>query len=373
MSFGWFSQTAAFVRREAVLVISALAALVSAFFVPPSLEYIGYIDFRVLSLLFCLMAVVAGFQREGLFELLSQRLLRGGKDIRFLSFLLVTLTFFSSMLITNDVALITFVPFAIMALRCASQTGHIIWIVTLQTVAANIGSMLTPVGNPQNLYLFSFYGISPERFFAVTAPVTVLSFFLLAGASLCVKQETVRVEFAKQANPSGKGRVWAYAVLFLLSLAAVFRMIPHWAVLGIVILALFFLDRRLFQKVDYCLLLTFVFFFIFAGNLGRLEPVRSFLSSLLEGRTLLVSAGASQIISNVPAAVLLSSFTEDWKGLLLGANIGGLGTLIASLASVISFKQYARIPGARPLRYLAVFSAVNFVMLALLMTLAFLM
>lgn len=346
-------------RREAVLMIAAACAVLSMFFVPPDGEYLSYIDLRVLCLLFCLMAVVAGFQQCGLFYLLAQKLLSGKKQFRLLSLILVLLPFFSSMVITNDVALITFVPFTILVMGMIGEERRLIYLIVLQTVAANLGSMATPVGNPQNLYLYSQYGLSPGDFFAIMGPLTLLSLISLCAAACAVKSDTIEVHFAEQARIQKPGILLLMAGLFLLCLLSVFRVIPYWALLIVVVAALLIFDRELFLRADYGLLLTFVCFFVFAGNMGRIGPVREFLDGMLRQSAVLTSAVTSQVISNVPAAVLLSGFTQNGRGLLIGTNIGGLGTLIASLASLISFKFYIRTPKATPLKYLAVFTLVN--------------
>ena len=347
-----------FFKKEPVFVIAAVCAVASMFAVPPSADYLGYIDLRVLELLFCLMAAVAGMQAEGSFLVLSQRLLTGKKSMRLvlsqrlltgkksmrlLTMTLVMLPFFSSMLITNDVSLITFVPFAVLVLELTGQSHRLAWVVTLQSIAANIGSMLTPVGNPQNLYLSSYYQIPTGSFFAVTVPVVALSFVLLAACCMAEKKQVIEVHFDRREKIHSKSRLTLFAVLFLVSLLAVLHVISSHTALGITVALMLLCARDVLKKVDYWLLATFVCFFIFAG-----------------------AVLSSQIISNVPAAVLLSNFTTDAKGMLLGTNIGGLGTLVASLASLISFKQYIRTPGAKPLRYLGLFTAANVVMLVVL-------
>ena len=355
-----------FFKKEPVFVIAAICAVVSMTLVPPSKEYLGYIDFRVLELLFCLMSAVAGMQEEGVFLVLSQKILTGRKSIRLLMLTLVMLPFFASMLITNDVSLITFVPFAVLVLELTGQSRLLPWVVTLQTIAANIGSMLTPVGNPQNLYLSSYYGLAAGDFFAVTVPVVVLSFVLLAICCVAGKNSSIEVHFEKKETIHSKKRLGLFAALFLVSLLSVFHLLSsHIALLLTAVLMLIF-ARKVLVKVDYWLLATFVCFFIFAGNIGAIESVKAFLSEALSRNTMLYSVLASQVISNVPAAVLLASFTEDARRMLLGTNICGLGTLVASLASLISFKIYARTPGAKTLRYLGIFTAANVVMLVIL-------
>lgn len=360
-----------FFRKEAVLCISAVCAALSMLLVPPSQVYASYIDYRVLGLLFSLMAVVAGLQRSGLFVFLAQKLLNGKKQLRVLSLLLVLLPFFSSMLITNDVALITFVPFALLTLRLIGQEQYTIWILVLQTAAANLGSMMTPVGNPQNLFLYAKFQLSPENFFSTMLPLTLASLFVLSIAALSVRNVILQVELPKGEIPLAPQKLIVFGALFLLCLLSVFRVLPYEILLGIIVLGLLVFDRKIFCLVDYSLLLTFVCFFVFAGNLGQYPPVRGFLERLMQNSPLFTSIAASQVISNVPAAVLLSGFSTDWKSLLLGTNIGGLGTLIASLASLISFRFYMKTPGAKPLRYLGVFTLVNGIGLAVLISVCF--
>ena len=347
-----------FIRREAVLCCAALAALASTLFVPPSAAYISYFDFRVLCLLFCLMAVVAGLRGCGLFEALALRLLRGKKTLRFLALMLVLLPFFSSMLVTNDVALLTFVPFAILILNMADASAYAPYIIVLQTVAANLGSMATPVGNPQNLFLYNRFALSPADFFRTMLPLAAASLALLCMGVLFVPP---------RANTR---RLPALSVLFVLCLLCVFRVAPYQLLTAVVLAMLTLFMRDLFREVDYSLLLTFVFFFIFAGNMGKIGGVNALLSALMDKHALPTCVLASQVVSNVPAAVLLSGFSQNWRVLLTGTNLGGLGTPIASLASLISLKLYARSAPGGTRRYLLVFSAVNVAALALLYALA---
>ena len=362
-----------FVKKEAVLCIAFLCAVVSMFLVPPDGGYADYVDYRVLALLFCLMLVVAGLQDCGLFDLLARRLLAGEKRFRFLALALVLLPFFSSMLITNDVSLITFVPFAVLVLELTGRQAQLPYIVTLQTVAANLGRMAMPVGNPQNLFLCSKFGIPMGAFFAAVLPLTAVSLVGLVLAAGTTSGDIIRVEF-KDAGGIGKpGQLKLMLLLFILCLLSVFHVLPWPALLAVVIVAAAVFARHLFPRVDYALLFTFVCFFVFSGNLGRIGAVRTFLTGLMDWNTVVTSALASQVISNVPAAVLLSTFTEDWKGLLVGTNVGGLGTLIASLASLISFKLYIRTEGAKPLRYLGLFTLANVIGLAVLGVVAWLL
>lgn len=356
-----------FSKKETVLCIAGVLAVGSMLLVPPSAAYVGYIDFRVLGLLFCLMTVVAGLQGCGVFTKLAHQVVGRAKSLRSLCRALVLLCFFSSMLITNDVALITFVPFGIMVLSLIGQRSCLIWLVVLQTVAANLGSMLTPFGNPQNLYLYAQYNMGLGRFFALTLPIAALSLVLLLLLVQVIPAEPVQLALQEEATCSDRRRLTGYLVLGVVSILTVFRVLPWQAAVAVVLLWALLLDRPVLRQVDYCLLLTFVCFFVFIGNMGQLEAVRVLVSQVLTGREVVASALLSQVISNVPAAVMLSGFTQEGAALVVGTNIGGLGTLIASLASLISFKFYSRLPDAQSGRYLAVFTAVNFALLILLL------
>lgn len=360
-----------FIQKETVLCIAGSAALLTMFFVPPSFHYTDYIDYRVLGLLFCLMAVVAGFQKIGIFVLLSEKILMRVANVRSITLMLVLICFFSSMWITNDVALITFVPFGILIFTMTGHTKYILKLVVFQTIAANLGSMLTPIGNPQNLYLYSEYNLSIAEFLKITLPYTLFSLLLLCIAVLSLPKEHISFTLSDNTKTDKKHpfTLSMYSGLFLVCLACVVHLIDYRLTLLVVILCLLVFDRDVIKKVDYSLLFTFVCFFIFVGNIGNIPMIRDFLASLLTGREFLVSLAASQIISNVPAAVLLSAFTDHYKAIILGTDLGGLGTLVASLASLISFKFYSRIEGANTAKYLCSFTLYNLGFLVLLLLL----
>lgn len=353
-------------KHETVFCIAAVCALLSMLLNPPSAAYLNYVDWRVISLLFCLMAVVAGFQECGVFAVLAQKLLSGERRMHFVELCLVLLPFFVSMLVTNDVALISFVPFSILVLGLIGRRDRLIYIIVLQTIAANLGSMATPIGNPQNLYLYANYGLTPGQFFGVMLPLVLVSLVGLTIAALRGKSEGISVSFPEQAQLRRPGRLGLMAGLFALCLLSVFRVFPYPALLVVVLAALILFDRTLFRRVDYGLLATFICFFLFAGNIGACTPLQRGLSAVVSQNTALASLLTSQVISNVPAAVLLSGFTADWRGLLIGVNVGGLGTPIASLASLISLKIYLRSSGARAGEYLMTFTVANALALAIL-------
>ena len=351
------------IKKDPVLFISGLLAAATAFVIPPSPAYWEYIDIRTLALLFSLMAVVCALSRKGLLSAAADIITRRAASVRGLGVMLTLLCYFSSMLITNDVALITFVPLALLLLR--DDKRAMLQTVVLQTVAANLGSMLTPFGNPQNLYLYSAYLMRPGDFFAAVLPVGLASLFAVAALCLMLPKTPLssRSE-TTEASLKADASIYLLAGLFLICILAVLRVVPYQLAAVLTIAVLLITDRHSLLKVDYNLLVTFCFFFIFVGNLSRMDAVKSVLGKLLDGREVLVSAIASQFVSNVPAALMLSEFTQKGKALVTGTNIGGLGTLIASMASLISFKLYCRTEGAQAKKYLGVFTWVNFVLLA---------
>ena len=362
-----------FVKKEVVLVVATVLAIASAFVIPPSMAYMDYIDWHVLELLFCLMTVMAGLQKCGLFDRLGEALLKRTKRVWQLCLVLIMLCFFLSMAITNDVALITFVPFAIVALQKSGQERLLIPVVVLQTVAANLGSMLTPIGNPQNLYLYNLSQMPLGEFILCMLPNTMVSFVLIVVSLLFVKGKSEAVVLNQEKNTEvDKKQTLIYGVLFVISLLVVAKVLPCEAAFVIVLVVVLVLDRQVLKSVDYSLLFTFISFFIFTGNLGNITVIRETLQQLVEGRELLVGVVASQAISNVPAALLLSGFTSDYKALLAGVNIGGLGTLIASMASLISYKILANNYNEKKGRYFLWFTIVNILYLICLLAFNFL-
>ena len=367
-------------KNETVFCVSLLLAVLSAFFVRPDGVYLTYPDWRTIALLFCLMILVAGLRSKGVFTLMGHALLRRAGSLRALSAIMVLLCFFSSMIITNDVTLLTFVPFTMLVFRMTGYEDRIVKLVVLETIGANLGSMATPIGNPQNLYLYSISDLTAGGFAGAVLPYAGLSLLLLLAAVLAGKDEPLmEVEMEKKTEKhtektekeSGRGKlvieILPFLVLLLLCLLVVFRVLPYIPVLLCVAVAVAVLNRRLYLEVDYFLLFTFLFFFIFVGNLKRIPLVSEALISAVKGRELLTGVLASQVMSNVPAAILLSGFTDRIQPLLTGVNLGGLGTLIASLASLISYKIVTReYPRSRG-RFLKVFTFWNILFLALLL------
>lgn len=352
-----------FLKKEIVLSVSFVLALISMFFVPPSEKYFDYIDLRTLGLLFSLMTIMAGLNKMGIFRLLAKNLLNKAKTMRGVTLLLVLLCFFSSMIITNDVALITFVPFTIVLLKLADKQSRAIYVVTLETIAANLGSMLTPIGNPQNLYLFSAYNMNISDFFYTIAPYAMLSLGLLVILSLFSDKSELANLGDREEVSFNKRLLTMYAVLFAIALLSVFRVLNYIVLLAVVIVFVLIFDRKVLLKVDYSLLFTFIFLFVFIGNLGNISQINGWLSSVVNGNEVPVGVLASQVFSNVPATILLSGFTNNATDLMIGVNIGGLGTLIASMASLISFK-FIQKENVSIAKYFGLFTLFNVLFLA---------
>ncbi len=398
-----FTPLISFLKKQIIFVISLLLAIFSTIiFRPQASEILSSIDFRSLSILFCLMAVVQCFSLNGAFSFISIKIISSIKKTWSLIFALVSICFFFSMFITNDVALITFVPLTISILTTAGLSNLICITIVLETLAANLGSMLTPVGNPQNLYLFNLMGLDVFSFMKIMLPYSVLSFLLLAlciligkffagrkmfgggeissGGKIPSVCETTSARpaiskssarFSKSQISFPKIKIIIFSLLAVISLATVFNLIPYFISLPLVFVTVFFTEKKALEKVDYILLLTFIGFFIFTGNLSHSPKISSFISSILQNREILCGILSSQVISNVPAALLLSTFTENLRDLTIGVNLGGLGTLIASMASLISFKFYGGVEGAKTGKYLAVFSTLNILFLVILYPVTF--
>ena len=359
------SKLFSFVKKNIVMLIALLAAAVTAIFVPPDRQYLQYFDYKTLTCLFCTLAVVCALKNIRFFYMLAHKVVELFKNARMSVLALTYITFIGSMLIANDMALLTFLPLGFLVLSTTGKEKYMAFTFIMQNIAANLGGMLTPFGNPQNLYLYTKFNIPTGEFMGIMAIPFLVSIILI---TLCcfifVKPEPLEITEEKiKLNPS---RTVIYLILFALSIVIVFRVIPCWIGLIVIPAVLLIMDRRALKMVDYPLLLTFVFFFIFSGNMARIDVIRELFSSLLEKNTLLVSVISCQFISNVPSAILLSQFTDNYRELLLGVNIGGAGTLIASLASLITFREYIKHNPKRAGYYIGLFSAFNFGFLIIL-------
>ena len=347
------------------MVIALLAAVITSFIVLPDEKYLGYFDYKTLTCLFCVLAVVCALKNIRFFYMLARKVVQLFKNARMSVLALVYITFIGSMLIANDMALITFLPLGYFALSVTRKERHMAYLFILQNISANLGGMLTPFGNPQNLYLYSAFRIPTGEFTQIMLPPFLLSVLLLISACFLLPAE--KLEIGKEAIPKlNRPRAASLLFLFALSIAVVFRLLPWSVGFAVITVMLFFLDREALKAVDYPLLLTFVMFFIFSGNLSRISAVNRFFSSLLEKDTFLTAVLSCQCISNVPTAILLSRFTENYRALLLGVNIGGTGTLIASLASLITFREYRLLHPGDGKHYFVLFTLINLIFLFLL-------
>lgn len=368
-----------FCRQEAVLTIAVILAVCSMFVIHPDAGYVSYIDFRTLAILFCLMTIVAGLQKIGIFDRMAEALLEKVNGVTGIVMILVLLCFVLSMFITNDVALITFVPLTIIIMNRMEEQIRKKWLlrcVVMQTIAANLGSMLMPIGNPQNLYLYGKSGMDILSFIRLMLPYTIASLLLLViwivfCGGRAAKQSVTVSKAAKSRSFQKEDREFliVYLILFTLSLLTVAHLLPY-PILFVLVLGYTVLrSREILKKIDYALLGTFAALFLFIGNLGRIPQFSEFLEQIMEGREMLTAVAASQVMSNVPAAILLAGFTDQYKALIVGTNLGGLGTLIASMASLISFKYIAKEMPHQKMRYLMEFTAANLVFLACLLVL----
>ncbi len=362
------SHIKAFVKQNTVAVIAFFAAVVTSFIVPPDKEYLGYFDVKTLTCLFCVLAVVCALRNINFFYILARKTVTLFKNTRMCILALVYITFIGSMIIANDMALLTFLPLGYFVLESTDMKKHMAFTFIMQNIAANLGGMLTPFGNPQNLYLYTKFNISNGEFirimllpFLIAIAIITICCLFVPKESLTLPEDEVKID---------KVKVSIYMVLFAISILIVFRGIPYIIGLIIIPLVLMIMDRKALKMVDYPLLLTFVFFFIFSGNMSRIEVVRNVFEFLLSKSTLIFSILSCQIISNVPSAILLSQFTTNYPELLVGVNIGGVGTLIASLASLITYREYAKHNPGSTKYYLRQFMIYN---LAFLIVLTFVM
>jgi len=355
-----------FVKKNAVMCIATLAAVITAFIIPPDKEYLGYFDWKTLACLFMTLATVCALRNIRFFTIIARKTVALAGNLRLLSIILIVMTFIGSMIIANDMALITFLPVGYYALSVAGKEKHAAYVFILQNISANLGGMLTPFGNPQNLYLYSYFNIPTGSFMLTMLPPFVLAVSLLIAACFLLKPEPLEID-SDYPSELSIPRTVLYLALFTMSILSVFRVIKYYYIcVLIIIVVLLIADRSALKSVDYPLLLTFTMFFIFAGNLSRCEAVKQFMSSLLQKNVLVFSVFSCQFISNVPSAILLSQFTDNWRELLLGVNIGGTGTLIASLASLITFSEFRVLYPGKTKKYIGLFALLNAVFLLIL-------
>lgn len=355
-----------FFRKNTVACVAAIAAIITSFIVKPDREYIAYFDFKTLTCLFCTLAVVCAFKNIHIFEIAARRIVCLFHTARATVIAIVYITFIGSMLLANDMALITFLPLGYFVLSSTNNKKYMAFTFIMQNIAANLGGMVTPFGNPQNLYLYSYFNISNSEFVSIMGLPFIISMVLITTCCFLVGNENLSLE--NDTNEKlNLPRTVIYGAMFVFSILIVFRIFPYYWGLIVIPVLLLFLDRRALLQVDYGLLFTFCAFFVFAGNMARIPEVKFFLEGLISRNTLLYGVLSCQVISNVPSAVLLSKFTSNYPELLVAVNIGGAGTLIASLASLITFREYSKIAPNQIGTYVKLFSAFNFGILIILL------
>ena len=355
-----------FIKREVVLCIAIVLAIITCFFVPIDKEYLNYFDYNTLTLLFCMLAVVAGLRSTNAFELISRKIISLFHTRRTVIYALIFGTFFFDMIVANDMSLITFLPLTYIVLHSTKNDKYLAFTFIMQTIAANMGGMITPYGNPQNLYLYSYYNINTTEFFSILIIQSIVVAMLLYICCSFIKNEPLKLN-RKAKIIISKNKLWIYVVLFALVILGIFRVLPYMLILAIVILTIAITDTKRFKDVDYALLATFFVFFIFSGNIARIEIIKEFISKIVVKNTLLAGIVSCQFISNVPTAIFLSKFTNNYKDLLISVNIGSLGIIISSLASLITLKEFLKHKPKDIWKYLGIFTAFNTLFLVVLL------
>lgn len=357
-----------YLNNHKVLLIAFTVAILTMFLVPVDKEYLGYFDMRTLTCLFCTSLVISGYKNICIFEILARKIVEKVSTLRTGMLCVVFITFVGSMILANDMALLTFLPLGYFVLKSSGNEKHMAFLFIMQNIAANLGGMLTPFGNPQNLYLFSYYQIPTMEFMTIMFPPFITATLIII--LLCLFQSNAPLHLVESREyPIDKERTILYSILFIISILIVFRVFPYYWGLLAISLAMFVLDKKAFGGVDYALLLTFCCFFVFAGNLARIPVINEVASKLIAINPLWIGVASCQVMSNVPSSILLSKFTTNYPALLVAVNIGGCGTIIASLASLITFSNYKQFNEKGTFSYLLKFSLYNFGFLFVLLCL----
>ncbi|MDT2662498.1 SLC13 family permease [Enterococcus hulanensis] len=355
-------KAANYFSENKLLSISLLLAIISCLVGRFSADFI---DYKVIFSLFGLMLLIQGFEQVGLLRFVAQKLLHYSKNSRQLVQLMLLLSLIGSMFLTNDVAILTLLPIYFKLLSVLPKfKGRLLGSVLI-IVAANLGSSFFPFGNPQNLYLYDYYHVPLGQFLSWMSLVLLVSFISLGALTLLVAKDSL-AEIDLDERRIDRKETTLLAGLMLVMVLVVLDVLPYQWVIPIVALIVVFYRRELFKTVDYGLLLTFVCFFIIVGNIGEAQFIKSFLQALSGKQIYLAGLGLSQVISNVPAAFLIAPFTTNQQAVILGVNIGGLGTLLASLANLIGYNLFRAYYPAETKKFFGLFSAVNFGLLVFL-------
>lgn len=358
-----------FIKNETVLSVAIILAIITCFFVPIDKEYLSYFDYNTLICLFCMLAVVAGLKSTNIFELISRKMIGLFHNRRAVIYSLVFGTFFFDMIIANDMSLITFLPLTYIVLHSTKNDKYLAFTFIMQTIAANMGGMITPYGNPQNLYLYSYYNIPTSEFFSILLIQTITVAVLLWICCSFINNEPLKLRKNSRIIIN-KDKMYIYIALFVLVILTIFRIIPYMITFIIVILTILITDRKRFKQVDYALIATFFVFFVFSGNIARISAIKEFISDIVVKNTLIAGIISCQFISNVPTAIFLSKFTTNYHDLLISVNIGSLGIIISSLASLITLKEFLKHQPKNFWKYLGMFTLFNtmFLLILLMMT-----
>ena len=358
-----------FIKNEIVLSVAIILAIITCFFVPIDKEYLRYFDYKTLICLFCMLAVVAGLKSTNIFELISRKIIGLFHNRRAVIYSLVFGTFFFDMIVANDMSLITFLPLTYIVLHSTKNDKYLAFTFIMQTIAANMGGMITPYGNPQNLYLYSYYNIPTSEFFGILFSQVITVAVLLWICCSFINNEPLKLRKNSKIIIN-KDKMYIYIALFVLVILTIFRIIPYMITFIIVILTILITDRERFKQVDYALILTFCVFFIFSGNIARIPAIKEFISNIVVKNTLVAGIISCQFISNVPTAIFLSKFTTNYQDLLISVNIGSLGIIISSLASLITLKEFLKHQPKNFWKYLGMFTLFNtmFLLVMLIIT-----
>ena len=355
-----------FIKKEVVLTVAIVLTIITCFIVPPDEEYLKYFDYNTLIMLFCMLAVVAGLKSTNIFELISRKLINLFHTRRGVIYALVFGTFFFDMFVANDMSLITFLPLTYIVLHSTKNDKYLAFTFIMQTIAANMGGMITPYGNPQNLYLYSYYNIGTTEFFSILLCQSITVAVLLWICCSFIHNEPLKLRKNTKIIIN-KSLLYIYLILFVLVILSIFRVIPYWLSLIIVLVTILITDKKRFSQVDYALVATFCTFFVFSGNIARIPTIKEFISQIVVKNTMLAGIISCQFISNVPTAIFLSKFTNNYKDLLIAVNIGSLGILISSLASLITLKEFLKHQPKNFWKYLVIFTIFNTIFLLALL------
>ncbi len=328
---------------------------------------VSFIDFRLLSLMLCLMLIMQGFIKIGVFNVLSQKILSKIQTTRLLSITLILICFFTATFFTNSVALISFIPFTILVYSAVGWKQKLVYVVALETIAANLGGMLTPIGNSQNLFLFSNFDITLASFLLITVPLGVLGLAVVILVCCVLPSRNLKLNFPQKQVISSKLKLAIYSGMFLTFILVVLRVLP-WQYIALIIVGYFLvLETKSMLTVDWFLIFTIACFFIISYNLQQSQVLQVFLKTVVLDNEFIISVILSQFISNMPTAILISSFTDNIKAVLIATNIASFGTLVASLGNLVAYKLFAKSQPSGALKYLKIFSILNGVMFVILL------